>query len=445
MSNEITRLIQRSTQKWICLLIFLAIYCLPSIGQNVGIGTTTPTEKLTVSGTTLIERNSNGGAPQLELRETEFDFSRLEFRNVNTASYFSLAGRPADDLGSARFNLFNSAFGGNILTATGSGRLGVNTTPVASLHVDAVSGTDPLRIQNSNNTKFRIFSNDAISFGAPWDEAIPGVFWMNTPNLFVGFNKDHVPEERLEVDGDVKITGGIVANTVSGTPGQVLTTGSDGNLAWSSPCQYNRFFGFLHQSIPYDWTVPVGVTEIMVELWGGGGGSHMGGGGGAGGYVKAIFEVIPGDKFTIVVGGGGQGRIGGGVQNPMDGGFSSISGTNVSAVALGGEMATSGAPGPGGLISVTPPYLSATGQYGESGYPNITLPIYAGADKIVYGQGGQSPMAAKNYGLGETITVVGSNFNYYRGTSGITPGGGAGGGDHFGNSGGDGYVVIRWN
>jgi hypothetical protein len=423
----------------IYLVVLLSNFSL--LSQNVGIGTTNPTEKLTVDGTVRVERNSSASAPQMQLHETEYDYTRLKFSNDNTLSYFSLAGRPADDLGAARFNLYNSD-SGNILTATGSGRLGVNVTPAASLHVDAISGTDPLRIQNSNSTKFRIFSNNAMSFGHKWDEAIPGVFWMNTPNLFIGFNKDHIPEERLEVDGDVRITGGIVANTVSGTPGQILTTGNDGNIAWSSPCSYNRFYGFPQAgSVP--WTVPAGVTEIMVELWGAGGGGHNGGGGGSGGYVKTIFEVIPGDVLTVVTGSGGQGEINA-IQAASDGGPSTITGTNVFAAVLGGKKAAGNAPGAGGTYSVILPYLSATAQIGETGHYNVTIPIYAGTDKKLHGRGGQSPNAARNYGLGDTIIDSGG-IDYNRGTSGISPGGGGGGGSNFGHSGGDGYVIIRWN
>ena len=58
------------------------------------------------------------------------------------------------------------------------------------------------------------------------------------------------------------------------------------------------------------FTVPAGVTRIMVEVWGGGGsggivvGSGGGGGGGAGGYGKQLFNVTPGTSYPVVVGRG---------------------------------------------------------------------------------------------------------------------------------------------
>jgi hypothetical protein len=70
------------------------------------------------------------------------------------------------------------------------------------------------------------------------------------------------------------------------------------------------------------WRVPVGVTHIIVELWGAGGGGAAGtsavvggsptaggggGGGGSGSYVRASLSVTPGESLTIRVGAAGAG------------------------------------------------------------------------------------------------------------------------------------------
>jgi hypothetical protein len=75
----------------------------------------------------------------------------------------------------------------------------------------------------------------------------------------------------------------------------------------------------------YTWTVPQGITKILVELWGGGGGKGgngggfrlystggpihsvggIGGNGGQGGYNKGILSVSSGQNFSIKVGSGG--------------------------------------------------------------------------------------------------------------------------------------------
>lgn len=62
------------------------------------------------------------------------------------------------------------------------------------------------------------------------------------------------------------------------------------------------------------WTVPAGVTQIIVELWGAGGGGGSGAsanccgnspGAGAGSYIKRQITVAPGDVMTICAGAGG--------------------------------------------------------------------------------------------------------------------------------------------
>ena len=426
-------------------IFILLLFISPIGGQNVGIGTSTPSEKLTVDGTVRVERNSNFASPHIQLHETELDYTRLKFTNTSTSSYFNIAARPADNSSIARLNLYNSDFG-DIFTATAEGRVGINRiSPSATFHVDGETGVDPLRIQINNSTKFRIMSNNAISIGTNWENSIADVIRVSTPNMFIGFDGNHVPEDRLEVDGDVMITGGIKANDQDGSPGQILATGSDGNLTWTNPCSYNRFQGF---PLPgtVSWTVPDDVTEIMIEAWGAGGGAAFGGGGGAGGYAKAIYTVVPGEVLSVVTGAGGDGTSNGMSSTATDGEASTVIGTTVYVAAIGGQASSNTAVGEGGAFSVSGPTISSTAQVGEDGYPNVNVPIYSGTTKLLHGNGGQSPNAAKNYGQGEMVIITGGTpSDYSPGTSGTTPGGGAGGGSQYGNKGGNGFVIIYWN
>ena len=426
------------------LLIFLLVSVTFLNGQNVGIGTTSPDEKLTVAGTIKAEINSNGNTPQLQIHEDDVEFGRIRFTNNASTQNFTLAGNPQPDSSASRFHIFKSDFG-NVGSFTGHGRMGINASnPAATLHLNSQPNTDLLRVQNNNQTKLRMFANNAIVLGSNWTSPIPGVIRMETPNLFIGFDGDHVPEERLEVEGDVRITGAIKANNVNGTPGQILTTGSDGNIAWTNPCSYNRF-----QSFPIagttTWKVPSGVTEIMIELWGAGGGGSLGGGGGSGGYAKAIFTVIEGDVINVVTGAGGAGVSGGANQNASNGGTSLVAGTGVSAGSTGGGGATTLTFGSKGLPSIDPPYLSAHVIPGNYGRANITIPIYSGTNKKVMGNGGQSPNAQQNFGIGDVLILQGTSVTTNQGSSGQTAGGGGGGGNEFGNNGGDGLVIIKWN
>jgi hypothetical protein len=115
------------------------------------------------------------------------------------------------------------------------------------------------------------------------------------------------------------------------------------------------------------WTCPVGVSQIIIELWGGGGGGggssyptylcrtsntsdnvygRSGLNGGKGGYLKQTIDVIPGNSYNIVIGNGGQGGPGGIVsssatlvsgQNGQDGGNTLFNGSIIAGFGTAGE------------------------------------------------------------------------------------------------------------
>jgi len=99
------------------------------------------------------------------------------------------------------------------------------------------------------------------------------------------------------------------------------------------------------------FTVPAGVTSIVVECWGGGGAgggstSNMkgGSGGGGGGYTTAILKVTPGQSIPYTIGAGGIGING---KNGTSGSNSSFSGL-IANGGVGGE-ADKGKVGDGGI------------------------------------------------------------------------------------------------
>jgi hypothetical protein len=63
----------------------------------------------------------------------------------------------------------------------------------------------------------------------------------------------------------------------------------------------------------FAWTVPAGVTRVKIEMWGGGGGGayqNIPGpvyhGGASGAYNMGVFDVTPGQTYTVIVGDGGD-------------------------------------------------------------------------------------------------------------------------------------------
>jgi hypothetical protein len=89
---------------------------------NVGIGTATP------EGSLHVNANSTVSDPQLLLEESAPDYARLSFRNSASSNYFSLAGRPNATDALALLNVYYSGSGGNIMTFTGAGDVGIGQT-----------------------------------------------------------------------------------------------------------------------------------------------------------------------------------------------------------------------------------------------------------------------------------------------------------------------------
>ena len=124
---------------------------------------TSPSDMFTVvDGGIDITRNSTGSNGQLDLTESESnDGARINFLNTGSASnLWTLYGYSNNTPENSRFNIYHSGTG-NILTAKGSGDLGVGGTPNTDLHL--YHGTnvsaDGLKIQNvgSNNNWMRFY------------------------------------------------------------------------------------------------------------------------------------------------------------------------------------------------------------------------------------------------------------------------------------------------
>ncbi|MBA2248601.1 MAG: hypothetical protein H0W12_00250 [Chitinophagaceae bacterium] len=249
------------------------------------------------------------------------------------------------------------------------------------------------------------------------------------------------PAEKLDVNGNVNVTGTIKANGVSGQPNQVLSTNSVGNLAWSDLCDYKNFETLFSSQT---WTVPAGVTSILVEGWGGGGGGNTGGGGGAGGYVKAHFIVTPSSGITVTVGtGGSAGSSGNSTQISY----------GATIIALGGSPGSTTGGGNGGIFQYGGGFVNFTGQTGESGNPTVYNSSYYSTtesrEQFLHGDGGNSPFRNFTEGKGgnETFRRPANTLVFqYDGSAGKQPGGGGGGGSTIGSSypGGSGFVTIYY-
>ncbi|MFT6746226.1 MAG: hypothetical protein ACJAZ2_000564 [Glaciecola sp.] len=201
-----------------------------------------------------------------------------------------------------------------------------------------------------------------------------------------------------------------------------------------------------------NWTVPAGVVQVTVQVWGSGGGAgggasaddgDGGGGGGGGGYSTTVnIVVVPGASHAFVVGLGGPGGPannggtagltssllgvsagggGGGVAGSVGGRAGGIAGTGDFAGGAGGNGSNNkhgGGGGEGGCFA-------SAGATGNTG----------GGD----GAGGSSCAEAGD-GASATQAEGAAGVN----AVGIAGGGGGASGNQTGGAGADGQIVLTY-
>lgn len=178
------------------------------------------------------------------------------------------------------------------------------------------------------------------------------------------------------------------------------------------------------------FTVPAGVTRIMVEVWGAGGGggsstSWSAAGGGAGGYGKDIFTVVPGTNYNVNIGAAGVAN--GGNLAGSDGGNSNLGGL---ISATGGNGGSGGVGATGGAGGASTAAINVSGVTGGVGYNGISA------------HGGHGGGAGGGGGSGGAGGATGADAG-----NGRAPGGGGGGGASGGSvagNGGKGRVIVWW-
>jgi hypothetical protein len=244
--------------------------------------------------------------------------------------------------------------------------------------------------------------------------ALPGSFAFTTPSATPGLGTANQSVTFTPADATDYST---VNLNVSVTVAQFVTT-------------------TLTTNNPTAWTVPAGVTNIEVELWGGGGGgggalnnnTASGGGGGGGGASTVIssLSVTPLSVINITVGASGPGGANGNPgANGTTGGTTTFAGTYSATGGTGGSGATTGTTGGAGGAGGAGSFTGGTGVAGSGGG------AYGGA-------GGGSGGTAANGNTGSEFTAGvavtgggaggnGSDASGVGGTAGNAPGGGGGG------------------
>ena len=193
----------------------------------------------------------------------------------------------------------------------------------------------------------------------------------------------------------------------------------------------------------FTWTCPTNVTTISVVAVGAGGGgwSGYGSGGGGGGALAwgNSIPVVPGQAYTVTVGGGGAGQNS--VPSTVAGGTTSVTFGSVTLTAGGGTAGTYSFV-PGGTYSVTG--LSGVGNQTYGG-GNGGQGAAAAGGQAGGGGGGAGGYGGNGGNGGQGLWNSGSGTGGVGGDAGAGGGGGGGGGSGtYGNAygGGGGGVEV---
>jgi hypothetical protein len=355
-------------------------------------------------------------------------------------------------------------------TSTPAARLQINhrssSAPGLALIDSATNFGGTLEFRNNNNTRRMLMQGFAASNfnnGQYLDIRSDSVYAATFKgNGYVGIRNTD-PSYPLDIIGDINTSGSLRVNGNAGTDGQVLQSNGNGTMSWVDMYEFKNYETFRTPGSS-TWTVPAGVTKILIEAWGGGGGGSGYGGGGGGGYIAAYFTVAPGSSIAFTVGNKGSGGNDGSTV-ATSGQISTATVGTVTITANGGRgseiydvvppVGVFGASGGG--YGVTPStFRNYIGQAGEDGEPN-KLEYHQTATSVFIevtkgGKGGDAGNAPNSGAKGAYVIYNSSALSLIRyvatGTSTKSTGGGGGGNYtsafYFGSGGADGKIIIHY-
>lgn len=260
-----------------------------------------------------------------------------------------------------------------------------------------------------------------------------------------------VPDGTLTQKGIVKLNSATnsTSTTEAATPSAVKAAYDKASEAYSR-INSSSFRFYTSNGI---FTVPDGVTEVLVEMSGGGGGGGggavpgsstpfspkygLGGGGGApGATIIDVVRVNPGERYNLTVGAGGSGGAAGTQYTPTSGG----------AYILSDAIGQAGFPGGASLFASKTALGGSGGGGGQVIITDFSTP--QGMVPTTYSANGGNALNP-SFGFGGT---GGINSNGQPGSGhGAGGGGGAGLGGTFSNhiafnggSGSNGFIKISW-
>lgn len=234
--------------------------------QNVGVGTSTPAEKLEIKNplrsTLKISSNSFADTTQLLLSNRN---------SSNLGTDFSVKHIREEGLFFSSQSDFPANTANNILVLTPSGNVGVGAVP-ASANKFQVSGTTSLngltKVEGLNLFEFgagvagKEVNAGKIGYNAFGQSALTFVGGgTNTTNRKVYF----LQKAGVEMNGPLNISGPLKVNGNNGTAGQVLTSNGTAEPSWSNSSFTNTTRFAVNFNIP-GFSTPSGNVTFLTPV-----------------------------------------------------------------------------------------------------------------------------------------------------------------------------------
>ncbi len=310
------------------------------------------------------------------------------------------------------------------------------TSNIVSLQYSSATNTNNVQVYFNGTLNFTTssspFTRSSFTLGRRGGNYMTGNFYEC---LF--YNVILSTTDRQRIEGYLAWKWGLQGNLPAGhpykssAPSNVTSSNTENTNVDSSP--FTTTVTFSYTGANQTFTVPAGIVQIGVYMWGAGGGR-----GAAGAMVQGILSVTSGETLNILVGEGGQANAtnsyGGGGKGGIQNGSGQLggSGGGRSAIQRGGTAPTNDIVVAGGGGGANPYFGSLGGAATFSGTAND------GTSKTnVQGRGGTQSAGGAGGGTGQYGTGLAGS----RGLGGDTVdggynGGGGGGGGYYGGGAG---------
>ena len=205
-------------------------------GNNVGIGTTNPSEKLEVVG--AIKMSENASYPLTidhDSTTTTNEITTVGSLNIVTGSNNTISFKD-----STTTNMSISGYSGDVLMGYNTGKVGIGTT----------SPTDKLTVEDGNIRLNSTSSYPAQGLYAYWNNGSPnmgGISWHNNPG-FIGSEWSHYKQSspytlaRIRLIGDAS-SGGMFVNLNNSDVFTIKTSSGNVGIGETNPAQKLHVIG----------------------------------------------------------------------------------------------------------------------------------------------------------------------------------------------------------